>query len=143
MVPISGASAVQSVGTETTSTNRFPLALNPTRKRKEELIAELTAAMLWASRESSRRLLKTPPPISRRGLRLRNDPSTGRNSRSGVIDCPQTGRRSGKCQRMRHFSIADLARTNHMFLGWLRTARRTVPLFAHVSVRFPEKNRDR
>jgi hypothetical protein len=37
---------------------------------------------------------------------------------------------------MRHFSIADLARTNHMFLGGLRTALRAVPLFTYVSVQF-------
>ena len=47
------------------------------------------------------------------------EPNTGRNSRIGAIDCPQITHRSGKCQRMRHFSIADLARTNHMNSGRL------------------------
>src|ERR1700730_8603302 len=34
-----------------------------------------------------------------------------------VIVCPQTGLRSGKSPRIRHFPIAGLARANHMFVG--------------------------
>jgi hypothetical protein len=56
--------------------------------------------------------------------------NTGRHSRIGVIDCPQTGRGSGKCQRMRHFSIADLAPKNHKFCGRLETVSCAVPLLS-------------
>jgi hypothetical protein len=52
--------------------------------------------------------------------------NTQKTSRVDVIVCPQTGRRSGKSPRIRHFQIADLARANHTFLG--RLAARSIPL---------------
>jgi hypothetical protein len=61
------------------------------------------------------------------------EPNTGRALRIDEMDCPQTGRQSGKCQRMRHFSIADVARTNHMFWGKLEIVRCAVPLLIPVA----------
>jgi hypothetical protein len=66
------------------------------------------------------------------GTLQQHEPNTGRTSRLDEIDCPQTGRQSGKGQRMRHFSIADLARTNHTLLGRLARVRCAVSLLIPV-----------
>jgi hypothetical protein len=63
------------------------------------------------------------------------EPNTRRNSRVGVIDCPQTGRQSAKCQRMRHFSNSGFGGHKSYVFGQARASApcSAVPLLIPVS----------